>query len=401
MVKLNIVGSGIAGSTMAYLSKEKFQVSVYDRNSYTGGLIHCRISNNGLFHVTGGHVFNTKIERVSKFFWSIFNVDDFNLLIRRADIRSKFFNGDYPIENHLKGLREDFHSKVLTELLLPDTSARTSDFGSYLKEKFGSTLYEIYFKPYNEKIWQTDLRSVSLDWLDGKLPMPSREDILHANIFNSVDSMVHSKFYYPKKGGSQKYIDKLLKGVPVILDNEYTYADAFTNTIHVYTGNVKNISKVFRTVNFPSDLLLQLDKLRSHGTTTVFVKFKEGCNDLDFTWRYFPDIEQKHHRIINTGFFTDENGIRTATLEFTGLVEKEDAYKYCNELNLEFLDYNYAQHTYPIQDESTKETIRKLKNHLKSYNIFLLGRFAEWEYMNMDIVMNSALDIWNELEQNY
>ncbi|MEJ7682717.1 MAG: hypothetical protein WKG06_33635 [Segetibacter sp.] len=34
-------------------------------------------------------------------------------------------------------------------------------------------LYQLYFGPYNSKIWNTDISKVPLEWLDGKLPMPT------------------------------------------------------------------------------------------------------------------------------------------------------------------------------------------------------------------------------------
>ena len=41
--------------------------------------------------------------------------------------------------------------------------------------------------------------------------------------------------------------------------------------------------------------------------------------------------------------------------------------------------------------------IGSLKNELKKDNIYLLGRFAEWEYYNMDVAMGAALDLVKEL----
>lgn len=42
--------------------------------------------------------------------------------------------------------------------------------------------------------------------------------------------------------------------------------------------------------------------------------------------------------------------------------------------------------------------VARLKKDLRKENMFLLGRFAEWEYYNMDVVIGAALDL-NKLLQ--
>ncbi|EXZ03053.1 hypothetical protein M072_4591 [Bacteroides fragilis str. DS-208] len=37
--------------------------------------------------------------------------------------------------------------------------------------------------------------------------------------------------------------------------------------------------------------------------------------------------------------------------------------------------------------------ISSIKSSLEGDNLFLLGRFAEWEYYNMDAAMEAALDL--------
>lgn len=68
-----------------------------------------------------------------------------------------------------------------------------------MKHRFGNTLYDIYFQPYNEKVWRRDLTQVPLSWLEGKLPMPTVEEMIYNNI-NHIEEkqFVHSTFWYEK-----------------------------------------------------------------------------------------------------------------------------------------------------------------------------------------------------------
>ena len=37
--------------------------------------------------------------------------------------------------------------------------------------------------------------------------------------------------------------------------------------------------------------------------------------------------------------------------------------------------------------------ITELKNKMRPYNFYFVGRFADWEYYNMDVAMGAAMDI--------
>jgi UDP-galactopyranose mutase len=61
--------------------------------------------------------------------------------------------------------------------------------------------------------------------------------------------------------------------------------------------------------------------------------------------------------------------------------------------NLKFIDYNTEINSYVIQDPETRKVIKGYKEYLKKYNIYLLGRFGEWEYYNMDKAMEAAFEL--------
>ena len=45
-----------------------------------------------------------------------------------------------------------------------------------------------------------------------------------------------------------------------------------------------------------------------------------------------------------------------------------------------YLAHHWEEYTYPGQDASSRTLIRELKERLEPKGIYLLGRFAEWEY---------------------
>jgi UDP-galactopyranose mutase len=52
-----------------------------------------------------------------------------------------------------------------------------------------------------------------------------------------------------------------------------------------------------------------------------------------------------------------------------------------------------------VQEKDTRRTINALKERLQKYNFYLLGRFAEWEYYNMDKAIEAARDLARRLAE--
>lgn len=85
----------------------------------------------------------------------------------------------------------------------------------------------------------------------------------------------------------------------------------------------------------------------------------------------------------------------TATVEFTDEISEADIKKNLTKipLNPRYITHHYNRYTYPVQDSSTRKMIKSLKSVLSARNFFLTGRFADWEYYNMDAAMGAALEL--------
>ena len=64
MQKIAIIGAGVSGLSAAHFLKDKYEVTVFEKEDRPGGLIKCRRVNGSLFHTCGGHVFNSKRQDV-------------------------------------------------------------------------------------------------------------------------------------------------------------------------------------------------------------------------------------------------------------------------------------------------------------------------------------------------
>jgi len=419
MRKATVIGSGISGLSISRMLADRFTVNILERADKAGGLIKCDRIDGNLFHRVGGHVFNSKNQVVLDWFWKHFDRDtEFLKAKRNARI---LMNGKligYPLENYLYQLPENQMRMIVDELLDLLTKEKKNateydNFKDFLAGNFGKSLYDLYFGPYNSKIWNTDISKVPLEWLDGKLPMPQIKDTIISNILKKEESqMVHASFYYAKRDGSQFIINRLaeqqniqLSYVVSSIGKEKNGAIAVNGSLQtdvlVYCGDVRQLASI---INIEDKALQQalsaVTDLPSNGTSNVLCE----TDDNDISWLYLPEAKFKAHRIIYTGNFSSTNNEgsrrKTCVVEFSGKQEKELMLEELKNLpgNLTPLAFNYEPNSYIIQQKGTRDKIEHLKKLLSGYHIYLLGRFAEWEYHNMDKCIESAMALNTQIQ---
>lgn len=69
-------------------------------------------------------------------------------------------------------------------------------------------------------------------------------------------------------------------------------------------------------------------------------------------------------------------------------------------IKLKPITCNQELNSYVMQDPDTRGIVNSIKNHLRPMNGYLLGRFAEWEYYNMDKAIEAALDLTTEIDRS-
>ena len=423
MQKIAVIGAGMSGLATAHLLQDKGEeVILYEAASRPGGLIKCRRVNGSLFHTCGGHVFNSKRQDVLDWFWSKFTREkEFS----KADRNSCVFmdkngtslehdNIPYPIENHMYLFDEVTQTAFYEDLEEIDRvkglNAKFTDydsFGDFLRWRFGKTLYNLYFQPYNEKVWRRDLTTVPMSWMEGKLPMPTTQEMRENNA-NKVEekAFVHATFWYEKKDGSQYIANKLAEGINICYNTDIqsikpvngkwiVSGEEFDKVI--FCGNIKDMVNMIEGVDIEA-FKKPIADLEYHGTTAVFCEIDKN----PYSWIYQPSRRHESHRIICTGNFSETNNgdlvVKeriTATIEFTDEISKEDILDNLSRipLNPKYLDHHYNKYTYPIQNANTRDMIRSLKDILAPSGFYFTGRFADWEYYNMDVAIGAAMDL--------
>jgi protoporphyrinogen oxidase len=199
------IGAGPAGLTAAYLlGKEGIAATVLEQDPvYVGGISRTATYKGFAFDI-GGHRFFSKSAEVNAL-WSELLEKDFLDRPRKSRIfyRSQLF--DYPLKafdalsklGPVEALRCIL--SYLKVRLQPIPEPRT--FEQWITNRFGSRLFQIFFKTYTEKVWGMKCSEISADWAAQRI-----------KDFSLVKAIWHAILPQKNAGTGDKVIKTLING---------------------------------------------------------------------------------------------------------------------------------------------------------------------------------------------
>jgi protoporphyrinogen oxidase len=162
MKRVAILGAGLTGLTLANILVEKgHMVTVFEKEETVGGLART-FGFDGQLYDLGPHEFCTNNQGLIALLKDIL-ADDFLVCHKRS---AQFFMGrfiDYPVKpmHFLSQVDKLLLIKIFAELVyyrFKNLVCESMDysFEHWVTNRFGATMYELYFKPYTEKVWGLD-----------------------------------------------------------------------------------------------------------------------------------------------------------------------------------------------------------------------------------------------------
>ena len=196
-----IVGAGPAGLTAAAeLSDNGSHVTLLERDRHYVGGIARTVHYRGYRFDIGGHRFFSKSREITEW-WQKRLPGDFISVNRMSRIyyRGKFF--DYPLKaaNALFGLGIFTSAACVMSYLKAQVFPIQPEksFADWVTNRFGSKLFQIFFKTYTEKVWGMPCSEISADWAAQRIKGLS---LLKA-VLNAV---------LPRRGGSDTVVKTLI-----------------------------------------------------------------------------------------------------------------------------------------------------------------------------------------------
>ncbi len=408
-MRIGILGGGITGLSLAQLLKDKFEVDVLEEKLVPGGIARTKNVNGIAYHVVGGHCFNSKHQDVLDFvFNQILPKENWNKINRNSSILFKGNEIGYPIEYSLKEIFQfdkQLAINITADFLNSIDDQKYDNLEEWFIKKFGLTLSNEYFIPYNTKIWNKHPKNMDPSWVKDTLPTPDKVSFFEGLIGNSKDNMPHAEFYYPKSNNQNTFIDALANGLNIIyntkietiiksdkwiINNQYKY-DLIISTLplNILPTLLKNI---------PENILNSASKLKYNRVSNGLWE-SEMTNK---TWTYLPEKENLFHRYIHIGSFFDPQKGYTITETIGDHTISEISKDGENDPFLKnLLDHNTSEHAYVVFDENYKDCTESVKNYLNEIGINSIGRFGEWQYYNMDVCIKQSIDLSKKLIADY
>ncbi len=417
-----ILGAGLAGLTAAFQLKSKGHRSfaVLEAQPFVGGLLRTHTEQGiAIDHLP--HVFFTRDESCRTLYLDIVP----HSIKQRSSIgvfvRDRYI--DYPFQLNVHGLDQSAKLRCLEgyfDTLLERHAQRTPrTFQEYVRCTYGAGMEEVFFRPYNEKLWCTPMEKMSVEWVGPKIDPVSSADMARGFLgcAEGEDRMFgpHAEFYYPESGG----IQTLAENVAARVGMDQVHVDEKVVSIDTK-------KKIVRT----SRREWQYDKLIStlplHTMAELTGKYHTDCARLSYNtvltvhivadavvlpeyhWIYYADADIPFYRITRVDMVdkryqggpvpliiecafpgnasVDRSGVlasvKQALLKL-GILSAASRISFEN-------TFQYGP-AYVIYDLAYRRTVTALRERLRRDGIIVAGRFGEWAFYNMDMTMRSAI----------
>jgi len=432
IVTTAIIGGGLTGVTLGrLLAAQGEDVVILERDAVYGGLCRSHTANGFTFDDGGSHIIFSRDAEVQSFMRDVLqeNKDERN---RNTKI---FFKGayvKYPFENGLAELPPEDRFTCINEYVKTLIALEKGEleppenFREWIVYTFGNGIADLYMIPYNEKIWNYPAEKMSLHWVDGRIPRPPVEDIIKSAVGIETEGYTHqSVFTYPVTGG----IEALVRAIAAPVEDNIRCGFGVTSVRKTEDGFV--ISNGTETITAdrcistipPQELLPCLADvpesvreataaLRYNSLASVCIGVSHPIND--YSWLYVPQKELgMFNRISFPSNYSEEvapEGQSSVLAEIT-FNEGDDVSRMADDeliahtveglAKMEILDspddvvystvrrQNYA---YVVYDLAYQENVGTVLSYLKNEGIEPVGRFGEFEYLNMDGCIRRVLD---------
>jgi len=425
------MGGGLSGLTLARLLHERGEkIIVLEAEPETGGLCRSRTTEGFTFDTGGSHIIFSRDTEVLAFMRRMIADNE-----QRNDRNTKIFYKQkfikYPFENGLAELPPEDRFACINGFVRNLIAIEKGEvpapenFREWIYTTFGAGIAECYMVPYNEKIWKFPTEKMSLHWVDGRIPRPPVEDIIKSAIGIETEGYTHQAvFSYPLDGGIEALVTAIAKPVLPFIRTGFRVRSVKKSATGWIISDGKTEIKSDRIIStVPVQHLLPC-------LEEVPARVKDACRALIYnslicvnigikgplppvSWMYIPDKTLgKTNRISFPSNFSrhaapegcsavlaeithqpgDEISVLSDEILINGVKRMLATMGICREDQIIFTSVERQPFAYVVYDLDYLKNITVVKDYCQSKGIPLVGRFSQFEYLNMDGVIRSVFD---------
>jgi protoporphyrinogen oxidase len=419
---IGILGGGISGISLAAHLDEN--VEVLEKRGRIGGLCGSIIDQGFTFDAAGPHIMFSKNKEVLDLMVKVLGD---NVHQRRRDNKIWFKDRlvKYPFENDLASLpKEDTFDCIYGYVVNPHANDTATNLAQWSYATFGEGISDKYFIPYNRKIWNYDPAKLGLEFVS-RIPKPPMEDVLKSAVGIPTEGYLHQlNFFYPHEGGYEAVVHAFARRVKGRIRTSWQVCEVSRSgdqwQVVSASGERRTFDSLVSTMPIHELLAVWPDAPREARGAAARLRYNSLINVLlgsaddpgvPHTAIYVPDPAIVFHRLSFPKYFSERNvppGGSSVMAEITanagdGVWELTDervierviadlaAMGLIDPVKIVYRRVVRFPYGYPVYDLDYRANVTALRDAVAATGLRLLGRFAQFDYINSDVCVERAI----------
>ena len=358
-----VVGSGLSGSSIANLLKQKgYSVLVIEKKSNIGGSIRTVKRDNIDIHLYGAHIFHTSDKKTYEYFSSFSKLNNF-INSPLAFYKGKYYHLPFNMNTFydLWGVKTEEEAKAIINKQIEECNIKKiTNLEEQAISLVGKDVYKILVKGYTEKQWGRKCTELDPSIIK-RLPLRFTFD---NNYFNDIYQGI-------PVDGYTAIIERMLKGITVVRNADFLKdKDKWYNQAKkiIYTG--------------------QIDALFDYKLGTL------DYRSLKFETSKLKKESYQESAVVN---YTDSEVAYTRIIEHKKFLNTDSKITYITkEYPLEFK--RGGDPYYPINNERNNNLYNEyLKLASEDKKLILAGRLGNYKYYDMDDTIMASFELVDKL----
>lgn len=424
-----VIGAGPSGLSTAYAAQG--DTVVLEKASEVGGLCRSIERGGGVFDI-GGHSFHTPHPEVHALVEEVLNG---GLYTQKREARV-YSHGEilpYPFQKHFDRIPDPDVVRECEEGLQAvegEDPGQADNFEEYIIAKFGEGIAKHFMLPYNRKLWARDISTISCEWTSERVADPKgRKQEFDTRGGKRKPLQSDTRVGYPAEGGYQEIYRSFVPHVPEVqTDAAVVHIDpdrrvartedgrAFEWAFLVSTMPLPELVRIVEGV--PAEVVGAAARLE-YMSLRVELLLAGRSLDTEIQRIYCADPDVPPHKIAlnhNSSESLRRRPVHAIMAEVSVSDAKPvdvdriapDTVAFLSDLGIldgpgdiawqGHVDVEYA---YPVYTHDRPELLSRIQGWLGERDIYTLGRFGEWKYINSDKCVHQGLELGRRLRSRY
>ncbi|MGR0482550.1 MAG: protoporphyrinogen/coproporphyrinogen oxidase [Candidatus Electronema sp. V4] len=432
-----ILGAGLCGLAVGSVLGER--ALIFEREAQAGGLVRT-ICRNGYWFDQVLHLLHFQDKETEQRMRRLMG-DILQPCPPVAWVECLQGTVHYPFQMHLGGFDRETVIRCVRDFAKVKFSPSTGNPVSYedmLRRTFGESMCEVFFFPYNRKMWKRPLSELAPSGFDWNIARPDFDEVLAGAITSKSNTEIevyNSNGWYPRPP-----LNALTRGIGVVsstlaqhvpglrLQHHVETIDLNAHTVQVRCSNGSSNFK-FRNAcvstlplpltirlceQVPDDLMQECARLTWNRVYSVQLSIRGARPENRGHWHYYVDESLIFTRLIYLHNFDPDRAPQdgwpllvevTEPAECPVAMPEELMRRVRTDLDRigvlpegsQIVDEHVLviDPAYVVFTPENRAIMQRARIFLEEHNVVPLGRYGRWEYSSMSGVLKDGFD-WAE-----